>query len=156
MASNRFRATFVGLASTVLIGASTIVGLSEASALPGACKSGRVICANKSTRQIAFIVNGRTQIVLDARFGSVRRNVATRDGNFRVYWKNADHVSSLYAQAMPFSLFFSGGQAFHFSSDFVRNGYNGASHGCVNLRSYSGARALFNMVRVGDRVYVHY
>lgn len=156
MASNRFRTIVVGLASTVLIGASTVVGVSEASAVPGACKTGRVICVNKSTRQLALVVNGSTQIVLDARFGSVRRGLPTRDGMFRVYWKDADHVSSVYGSAMPFSLFFSGGQAIHFSSDFVRNGYNGASHGCINTRSYAGTRALFNAVRTGDRVYIHY
>ena len=45
---------------------------------------------------------------MSARFGSVSRGLATRDGLFRVYWKNANHVSSLYGSAMPFSLFFSG------------------------------------------------
>lgn len=155
MSSNRIRAAIVGLASSALLASGLLIA-PAAEATPAACLQGRVICANKTTRQIAFFVNGKSQIVLDARFGSVRRNLATRDGMFQVYWKNIDHVSSLYGTAMPFSMFFSGGQAFHFSADFLRNGYNGASHGCVNLRSYSGAQALFNMVRVGDRVYVHY
>jgi lipoprotein-anchoring transpeptidase ErfK/SrfK len=156
MASKRFRTSVVGLASTALIGASIVVGASEASAVPSACKTGRVICVNKSTRQLALMVNGRTQIVLDARFGSVRRGLPTRDGMYRVYWKDANHVSSLYGSAMPYAMFFSGGQAIHFSSDFVRNGYNGASHGCINTRSLSGTRALFNAVRTGDKVYIHY
>ena len=156
MTSMRKRAAGVGVAASALIGASFIALPSEASARPSVCNTGRVICVNKSTRQLALVVNGRTVIAMSARFGSVSRGLATRDGLFRVYWKNANHVSSLYGSAMPFSLFFSGGQAIHYSSDFARNGYNGASHGCVNTRDYAATRALFNSVRVGDKVYVHW
>lgn len=151
----KIKATVTAVASTGLL-ASTLAIAPSAHARPAVCNEGRVICANKSTNQIAFVVNGVTKIVLDARFGSTKRNLPTRDGLHRVFWKHADHVSSLYGQAMPFSLFFSGGQAIHYSDDFRRNGYRYRSHGCVNLRDYSGAQALYNMVRVGDRVYVHY
>ncbi|WP_019874773.1 L,D-transpeptidase [Sporichthya polymorpha] len=154
MATNRKRAALVGLASSTLLGATLIALPSEASARPSACNKGRVICVNKSTRQLAFVVNGRTVIAMSARFGSSR--TPTRNGMFSVYWKNRNHVSSLYGSAMPFSMFFSGGQAIHYSSDFARRGYSGASHGCVNTRDYAATRALFNSVRVGDKVYVHY
>ena len=154
MAATRKRKGVIGLASAALIAGGLLVA-PAAEARPSACNYGRVICANKTTRQIAFIVNGQTQIVLDARFGSTLRGLPTRDGLHRVYWKDRWHVSSLYGQGMPFSLFFSGGQAIHYSENFARVGYRERSHGCVNLRSYSGARALFDMVRVGDRVYVH-
>ena len=156
MASNRKRATGVGLAASALIGASFIAMPSEASARPKACNSGRVICVNKSTRQLALVVNGRTVISMSARFGSVSRGLPTREGSFRVYWKSANHVSSLYGSAMPFSMFFSGGQAIHYSSDFARNGYAGASHGCINTRDYSATRALFNAAPTGTRVYIHW
>ncbi len=156
MTSMRKRAAGVGIAASALIGASFIALPSEASARPSVCNTGRVICVNKSTRQLALVVNGRTVIAMSARFGSVSRGLPTRDGLFRVYWKNANHVSSLYGSAMPFSMFFSGGQAIHYSSDFARNGYNGASHGCINTRDYSATRALFNSIRVGDKVYIHW
>ncbi len=47
---------------------------------------------------------------------------------------------------MPFAMFFSGGQAVHYSSDFAANGYYGASHGCVNVRDYDGVAWLFDQV----------
>ena len=80
---------------------------------------------------------------------------ATREGTFRVHMKSRDHTSSLYRTWMPFALFFSGGQAVHYSPYFARDGYNGASHGCVNLRDFAGARTLFDRVPLGTRVYVY-
>lgn len=154
MASTRKRTGLVGVASAALVAGGLLVA-APAEARPSACNYGRVICANKSTRQIAFVVNGKTKIVLDARYGSTLRGLQTRNGTHRVFWKNRWHVSSLYGQSMPFSLFFSGGQAIHYSANFARVGYRERSHGCVNLRNYAGARALYDMVRVGDRVYVH-
>jgi lipoprotein-anchoring transpeptidase ErfK/SrfK len=52
-------------------------------------------------------------------------------------------------------MFFSGGQAVHYSSDFAARGYNGASHGCVNVRDYNGIKWLFGQVKVGDKVIVY-
>jgi hypothetical protein len=156
MASIRTRAAGIGLAASALIGASFIAMPSEASARPAACNVGRVICVNKSTRELAFLVNGRTVISMSARFGSTLRGLPTREGLFSVYWKDANHVSTLYGSAMPYAMFFSGGQAIHFSSDFARNGYAGASHGCINTRDLSATRALFNSVQEGDKVYIHW
>ena len=53
------------------------------------------------------------------------------------------------------AMFFSGGQAVHYSPDFASVGYNGASHGCVNIRDYAGIKKLFDTVRVGDKVIVY-
>jgi lipoprotein-anchoring transpeptidase ErfK/SrfK len=44
----------------------------------------------------------------------------------------------------------------HYSPDFVANGYNGASHGCVNVRDYDGIVALFDQVQIGDKVIVYW
>ena len=71
-----------------------------------------------------------------SRFGS--DELPTREGAFSVYRKSRDHVSTLYDSSMPFAMFFSGGQAVHYSSDFAAVGYDGASHGCVNVRDYDG------------------
>ena len=156
MASKSFRATVAGVACTTLIGAG-LVTASPAEArpkMPRACYSGKIICVDKSQRLIRLLVNGKTIVRLDARFGA--SSTPTHNGMFRVYWKNADHVSRLYGSAMPFSMFFSGGQAIHYSSDFARRGYSGASHGCVNTRDYSRMRALFNNAPTGTRVYIYY
>lgn len=156
MASKSFRASVAGLACTTLIGAG-LVTASPAEArpkMPRPCYTGKIICVDKSQRLIRLLVNGRTIVRLDARFGSSR--TPTRNGMFRVYWKNADHVSSLWGSAMPFSMFFSGGQAIHYSSDFARRGYSGASHGCINTRDYGRMRTLFNNAPVGTRIYIYY
>jgi lipoprotein-anchoring transpeptidase ErfK/SrfK len=57
---------------------------------------------------------------------------------------------------MPYSMFFDGGQAVHYSSDFAAVGYAGASHGCVNIRDYDGVAHLYDQVRVGDTVVVYW
>ena len=54
-----------------------------------------------------------------------------------------------------FTMFFSGGQAVHYSSDFAARGYSGASHGCVNVRDYDALASLFDQVAVGDKVVVY-
>jgi len=56
---------------------------------------------------------------------------------------------------MPYAMFFSGGQAVHYSSDFAARGYNGASHGCVNVRDLGKIKVLFSEIKVGDKVIVY-
>ncbi|HET6737512.1 MAG TPA: L,D-transpeptidase, partial [Kribbella sp.] len=85
---------------------------------------GRVLCINKKSRKLVYLVNGKPIQVMDVRFGSSR--TPTRSGVFKVYRKSKNHVSSLYHSKMPYSMFFSGGQAVHYSSDFAARGYNGA------------------------------
>jgi lipoprotein-anchoring transpeptidase ErfK/SrfK len=53
-------------------------------------------------------------------------------------------------------MFFSGGQAVHYSSNFARLGYASASHGCVNIADLPQIRSLFFQVRVGDKVVVRH
>jgi lipoprotein-anchoring transpeptidase ErfK/SrfK len=52
-------------------------------------------------------------------------------------------------------MFFSGGQAVHYSPDFAAHGYDGASHGCVNVRDLSAVQSLFDQVSLGDKVIVY-
>src|SRR5690606_11606529 len=74
---------------------------------------------------------------------------------FSVYWKSRDHWSTLYDSPMPYAMFFSGGQAVHFSADFAARGYAGASHGCVNVRDEAAIAGTFAQVRNGDKVVLH-
>ena len=120
------------------------------------CLTGRVMCIDKTTSTLRWVVDGHVLQTLDARFGSTLSNTPTREGLFHVYLKDADHVSQMFGSSMPYSMFFSGGQAVHYSSDFAAVGYNGASHGCVNIRDYDGIRWLFSQVRVGDKVVVYW
>ncbi|WP_157683475.1 L,D-transpeptidase family protein [Microlunatus soli] len=117
------------------------------------CMTGRAICINKSTSQLTWVVDGKPQLHFDVRFGA--DTTPTREGAFSVGWKAEDWESTLYHSKMPYSMFFSGGQAVHYSSDFAARGYAGASHGCVNVRDLEGIKSLFSQAQVGDKVIVY-
>jgi L,D-transpeptidase catalytic domain len=117
------------------------------------CMTGRILCINKKTRKIAFLYNGKLLATADARFGC--SGTSTRNGSFKIYRKDKNHVSTLYHSAMPYSMFFSGGQAVHYSADFRARGYNGCSHGCVNVRDKNKLAWIYNQMKVGDKVLVY-
>ncbi len=117
------------------------------------CRTGRVMCVDKATRTLTWVVDGKPLSVMWARFGGPGRE--TREGTFHVSRKYEYVVSNLYFTPMPYSMFFSGGQAVHYSSNFARLGYASASHGCVNIADHAQVKALFFSVRVGDKVVVH-
>jgi len=102
---------------------------------------------------LRWMIDGDIRTTLDARFGS--ELTPTREGTFTVYWKSRDHVSSLFDTPMPYAMLFDGGQAAHYSPDFAANGYNGSSHGCVNIRDKGAIAAIFDQVRIGDKVIVY-
>ncbi|MFJ8312662.1 MULTISPECIES: L,D-transpeptidase family protein [unclassified Streptomyces] len=118
------------------------------------CMTGHVMCISKTSRTLSWVVNGKVQSTMDVRFGS--QYTPTREGVFSVFEKSRNHVSTIYHTAMPYAMFFSGGQAVHYSSDFAARGYNGASHGCVNVRDKGKIAALFDQVHIGDKVVVHW
>ncbi|RPK44825.1 hypothetical protein EES39_16495 [Streptomyces sp. ADI92-24] len=117
------------------------------------CMTGRVICISKNSRSLSWMIDGKVLSSMDVRFGS--QYTPTREGTFSVYWKSRHHVSTIYDSPMPYAMFFSGGQAVHYSSDFAARGYNGASHGCVNVRDEGKIASLFAQVRDGDKVVVY-
>ncbi len=118
------------------------------------CKTGRAMCVDKSSSTVRWVVDGKVLRTMAVRFGS--SYTPTREGLFHVGWKSRDHVSKLYDSPMPFAMFFSGGQAVHYSSDFAAAGYAGASHGCVNVRDLAGIQWLFDQVALGDKVVIYW
>ena len=81
------------------------------------CLTGRVLCIDKTSSTLRWVVDGKVLETVDVRFGA--SSTPTREGVFSVCSRAADHVSQLYDSAMPFAMFFSGGQAVHYSSDFA-------------------------------------
>ncbi|MFI9153970.1 L,D-transpeptidase family protein [Streptomyces sp. NPDC053367] len=130
-----------------------LMGGQPADAPDPRCLTGRVLCISKESRTLRWMVDGRTLLTVPVRFGS--EYTPTREGEFRIYWKSRHHVSTLYDSPMPYAMFFSGGQAVHYSADFAARGYAGASHGCVNVRDEAAIADLFAQVRDGDKVVVH-
>ncbi|WP_225849984.1 L,D-transpeptidase family protein [Streptomyces sp. HPF1205] len=118
------------------------------------CMTGHAMCISKTTRTLSWVVDGKVLATMDVRFGS--QYTPTREGLFHVTFKSRNHVSTIYHTAMPYAMFFSGGEAVHYSSDFAARGYAGASHGCVNVRDKAAIAKLFDEVRVGDKVVVYW
>lgn len=132
---------------------NVIAPVTATGAIDPRCLTGHVLCIDKSTRKLRWIVDGAVLKVFDVRFGS--ELTPTREGSFTVFEKSRNHVSTIYHTAMPFAMFFSGGQAVHYSADFAARGYNGSSHGCVNVRDYNGIAWLFDQVAIGNTVIVY-
>ena len=84
------------------------------------------------------------------RSGRQRATSPARAG-FTVYWRHKDHVSDIYDAPMPYSQFFSGGQAMHATPGSVYKAPG--SHGCINL-SNRNARLLWNLLKIQEVVYV--
>ncbi|MEU9385178.1 L,D-transpeptidase family protein [Streptomyces sp. NPDC048279] len=131
-----------------------LMGGQPAAAPDPRCLTGRVLCISKTSRTLRWMVDGRTVSTMSVRFGA--QYTPTREGVFHVYWKSRHHVSTLYHSPMPYAMFFSGGQAVHYSYDFAARGYAGGSHGCVNVRDEAAVSALFTEVRNGDKVVVYW
>ena len=122
--------------------------------LPKRCRTGKVVCISKRDRKVRYVVNGKIKMSTDARFGGPGHR--TREGTFHVFMKSYNHTSTIYHTWMPRAMFFSGGQAVHYSPDFARRGYAGCSHGCVNIRNWNGINSLYRQVHVGDKVVVYW
>ncbi|WP_326597956.1 L,D-transpeptidase family protein [Streptomyces sp. NBC_01803] len=118
------------------------------------CMTGRVLCVSKTSSTLSWVIDGEVRMTVDVRFGAAE--TPTREGEFEVYWKSRNHHSTLYDSPMPYAMFFDGGQAVHYSQDFAANGYNGASHGCVNVRDEAAIAQLFDAVHEGDKVVVYW
>ncbi|MEV6112172.1 L,D-transpeptidase family protein [Streptomyces sp. NPDC052109] len=131
-----------------------LMGGQPAGAPDPRCMTGRVLCIDKTTRTLRWMVGGRTLSTTAVRFGT--QYSPTREGVFHIYWKARNWVSTLYHSPMPYAMFFSGGQAVHYSYDFAARGYAGGSHGCVNVRDGAAIQQLFAQVRVGDEVVIHW
>ena len=124
--------------------------------LPKACRNPKtklILCVDLKQRNLRYIKRGKVVWTIDIRSGMA--SLPTRRGNWHVFSKQAFVISTLYGSPMPYSMFFSGGQAFHYSMFFDAVGYNGASHGCVNIGSMSQARWLFHHTPMGTAVKVY-
>ena len=140
------------LLAASVFGAGTAVAAVPAAAptaAPGPsmpCKTAARACVKLSTNQAWLLDDG--QVALGpVRISHGRNGFRTPPGTFRVSFKDEDHVSTIYDQPMPYSVFFNGGIAFHQGSVRVR------SHGCVHLTS-AAARTFFGDLRPGDVVQV--
>ena len=123
-------------------------------AMPYRCRNGIGwhACYDRGRHQVALYHRGNLWNSWLVRGGSASHK--TRVGNWRVFRRDRHHTSSLYGSPMPWSQFFSGGQAFHGSSKMM-NPFVGHSHGCVNMYN-EDARQLWALThRVNLNVHVY-
>jgi lipoprotein-anchoring transpeptidase ErfK/SrfK len=115
--------------------------------VPGTpCLDTASACVDLSARKAWLIEDGAIA------YGPVpitsgRKGFRTPTGTFKVSFKSKDHVSSIYDAAMPNSVFFNGGVAFHQGSLMV------ASHGCIHL-SRTASQKFFAALSRGEVVQV--
>ena len=100
--------------------------------IPDACAdgSGWDACYDRTRHEVTLWRDGKPRNAWLVRGGG--SDTPTRTGDFTVYYRDIDHVSGLYDSPMPYSQFFSGGQAFHGSATMV-DPFTGHSHGCINM-----------------------
>ncbi len=107
---------------------ATIRGTSR---IPSVCKSaGWHACYDRTYHQVVLYRNAAVLNTWLVRGGG--STTQTRTGNSSVYYRDKDHVSSLYDSKMPYAQFFDGGEALH-GSVMMMNPFSGHSHGCVNF-----------------------
>jgi len=146
-----------GLPATGRVNARTWVPLIKRSlrgrgAVPRACTSpGWHVCYDRSHHQASLYRHGVLHNSWLVRGGSYDKQ--TRTGDFTVQWRSKNHRSRTYDGApMPYSQFFSGGQALHGSRNMM-NPFVGHSHGCVNFW-VEDARQLWGLTH-DKRLHVH-
>ncbi|MFF0744497.1 L,D-transpeptidase [Streptomyces sp. NPDC004111] len=102
-------------------------------------------------RQLLWVQVGKKVTFAPVPIRSGIRGLETRTGWHRIYWRHKNHFSTIYNNApMPYSQFFSGGQALHGTYGDL---FEAGSGGCVNLYVEDAAR-LWKKLGVGSRVYV--
>lgn len=153
---NRFQSKF-GLKQTGKADKATLKALNKYAGdaeVPERCKTGKwTLCVNKFNRTVMAVTkDGQVAKTIDARFGMPGH--FTREGSFKVFRKGGyDHMSTLYKVNMPYPMFFSGGQAIHFSWEFSRYP-NTQSHGCVGTRDLKAQKWLWDRSPIGTPVIV--
>jgi hypothetical protein len=111
-------------------------------AVPDGCRAaGWHACYDRRWHQVNLYHRGKLLNSWLVRGGGA--STPTRVGRFQVYYRDIDHVSTLYNTPMPYAQFFSGGQALH-GSRLMMDPYVGHSHGCVNFWT-EDARQLWNL-----------
>lgn len=75
-------------------------------------------------------------------------------GTYQVLSKDKNHWSKQYNCAMPWAIHYHGGHYIH-ATDKISELGKPASHGCIRLHP-KNAKTLFDIVRIGDTISIHY
>lgn len=113
-------------------------------------RRGRVACVDQ-TRQLMWVQKGKRVVFPVTPVRTGLKAYKTRNGWHRIFFRKLHETSRLYNNApMPYSQYFSGGQAFHGTRNDI---FTKGSAGCVNLRIPDAAR-LWKVLHKKDRAYI--
>jgi hypothetical protein len=111
---------------------------------------GRIACVDL-THQRMWVQVGKKVVFGPVQVRTGRKGYVTRTGLWHVYSRQLHHWSTLYNVAMPYSEFFSGGEAFHGLNEPMST--PPGSHGCVNMNTWD-AKKLWSVLKLHDPVKV--
>lgn len=122
---------------------------------PRCNRPSRTVCVSMAEHKATYLVDGSPVTSFEGRFGS--ESYPTYPGVHHVHYKDWTTVSTVFGERfpMPYAMFFHDDRAIHFSFDFVTDGFNGNSHGCVNMRDYETLKWLYDQLQVGDPVIIY-
>ncbi|PRH76144.1 hypothetical protein C6N75_27195 [Streptomyces solincola] len=112
---------------------------------------GRIACVDL-TRQLSWVQDGKKLVYGPVPVRTGKKATPTRTGAKKVYYRSANHWSTLYKVWMPHSQFFDGGQAFHAADKSMWN--PPGSGGCVNM-TRTDAKKYWDLLKNGDDVFVY-
>lgn len=130
--------------------------------LPKSClKERQVLCIDKTSKLLRYVLKGKVVQTLDVRFGVPGLDTPT--GSYRVYYRDRYATSGINGPdqpraPMPYAMFFNGDMAVHYSPTFAASGYypGGGSHGCVNVADLQGVSWLFDQIPIGTLVHIYW
>ncbi|MEU6486289.1 L,D-transpeptidase family protein [Streptomyces sp. NPDC046887] len=112
---------------------------------------GRIACVDL-TRQLSWVQDGKKLVYGPVPVRTGKKATPTRTGANKIYYRSANHWSTLYKVWMPHAQFFDGGQAFHAVDKSMWN--PPGSGGCVNM-TRADAKKYWGLLRNGDDVFVY-
>ncbi|MEI6620862.1 MAG: L,D-transpeptidase family protein [Actinomycetes bacterium] len=129
---------------------------------PQCLTPGIVICVDKTQKVTRYVKDGQTIKVMDSNYGPEKGNPhfpewsSTREGVFKIFFKNKNAVSSLYGFTMPDYMAFDGGEGFHFSGWFRESGYKDVTQGCIVTNDRAASRWLYDNTPKNTKVVVYH
>lgn len=142
---------------------ATLVAVAgDGSVDPRCLGPGITLCVDKTQRLTRYIKDGVTILKVDTNFGPEKGDPKfgqysfTREGEFRIFWKNPNSRSNLYGMVLPYFMAFDGGEGFHFSKYFSETGYADTSMGCATMNDLGKAKWLYNHTPMNTKVVIYH
>lgn len=131
--------------------------------IPDSCRDdGVVLCISKAHHKLRWMRDGDVKKTIQVRVAGWQEDAEgdwrlheTPTGEWEVYDKSRQPCSERYGcKLMPFSTMFDPSMYVHGSKTFAKEGYAGASHGCINALM-DDAEWVFDRTPIGAKVVIY-